>query len=117
SLSVRALNVREQPLELGPVELRDRAVVLLHCPAPEIEVEIGDPDLDRAPKRPAVLRHQPPETAAGDLVPQRLPEVVRNELLELRERQIRLAPHVPELEARIVVARVLVVDQPKLAAD
>src|SRR6185437_3504570 len=37
--------------------------------------------------------------------------------LELGEREVRLAPDVPELEARLVVARVLVVDQPQLAAD
>ena len=40
-----------------------------------------------------------------------------DELVELLEREVRLAPDVAELEAGVVVARVLVVDQPELAAD
>ena len=60
---------------------------------------------------------RPHRRRAGDLVAQRPAVVVRDELLELLEREIRLAPDVAELEARLVVAGVLVVDQPELAAD
>ena len=38
-------------------------------------------------------------------------------LVELLGRQIRLAPDIAELEAGVVVARVLVVDQLELAPD
>ena len=40
-----------------------------------------------------------------------------DELVELLERQVRLAPDVAELETGVVVARVLVVDQLELAPD
>ena len=40
-----------------------------------------------------------------------------DELVELLERQVRFAPDVAELEAGVVVARVLVVDQLELASD
>ncbi len=40
-----------------------------------------------------------------------------DELVELVERQVRLAPDVPELEAGVVVTRILVVDQPEAVAD
>ena len=91
-------------------------VVLLHPPLPEVEVDVRDAVLDRRPERPAVLRHQPPEARPRHLVAQRPAVVVADQLLQLVERQVRLAPHVAELEAGVVVPRILVVDQPELAA-
>src|SRR5215470_4912095 len=114
---VLALHVCHQLLELRPVELLDGPLVLLHRPAPEVEVEVGDSVLDRAPERPAVLRHQAPQPCARDLVAQRPAPVGGDELLELLEREVRLAPDVAELERRLVVAGVLVVDEPHLATD
>src|SRR5437764_15335186 len=80
---VGALHVLEHLLELRAVELLDGPLVLLHRPAPEVEVDVGDPVLDRAPERPAVLRHQAPRASPRDLVAKRPAVVVGDELLEL----------------------------------
>ena len=69
--SIRPLHLLEQLLEGRAVELGDGAVVLLHAPAPEVEVDVRDAVLDGGPQRPAVLRHEPPEARACHLVPQR----------------------------------------------
>src|SRR6266702_1141321 len=53
---------------------------------------------------------------AGDLVPQRTAVVLRDQRLQRLVWQLALAPDVAELEAGIVIARVLVVDQPDLLA-
>src|ERR1700712_2948875 len=114
--SVVTPDVLHELVELRPVELRDRALVLLHAPAPEVEVERRDAVLDRGPERPAVLRDETPQARPRDLVGERAPVVVADELVELREREIRLAPDVAELEHRVVVARVLVVDEAEAVA-
>src|SRR3978361_753996 len=85
-------------VELRPVELRDRALVLLHAPAPEVEVERRDAVLDRRPERPAVLGDEAPEPRSRDLVGERTAVVMRDELVELCEREVRFAPDVAELE-------------------
>src|SRR4029077_956227 len=109
--SVLTLDVLAQAREVRPVERLERALVLLHAPAPEVEVDRRHAILDRGPERPAVLRHQAPQASASDLVDERAAVVVRHQLVELLEREIGLAPDVAELEHRVVVARVLVVDQ------
>src|SRR5262249_691038 len=63
--------------EIRPVELLHGALVLLHAPAPEVEVDGGDAVLDRGPERPAVLGHEAPEAGARDLVHERTAVVVR----------------------------------------
>src|SRR3954447_16535909 len=100
--SVRTARLGEQPLEVRPVELGRGALVLLHPPRPEVEVELRHAVLDRGPQRPAVLRHQSPQPRAGDLVPQPPAVVGGDELLQLARREVRLAPHVAQLEARVV---------------
>ena len=47
--SVLTPDILEQLPELRTLELRNRPVILLHRPAPEVEVDLGDPVLDRAP--------------------------------------------------------------------
>src|SRR3712207_1226920 len=114
--SVIAGGLLEEPLEVRAVELRERPVVLLHPPGPEVEVQGADRILDRGPQRPAVLRHQPPEPSTSDAVPEQ-PAVVRpDQRLQVLERQGGLAPDVAELEVGVVVAAVLVADQPELLA-
>src|SRR4051812_26621547 len=105
-------HVVEQTVEVRTVEGRLRPVVLLHRPLPEVEVERAHRVLDRAPESPAVLGDQPPEPRAGDPVPVQHAVVGLDELVELVERQTGLAPDVAELEGGLVVAGVLVVDQP-----
>src|SRR6476646_9590174 len=95
--SVRALDVTDEAVEVRAVELGDGAVVLVHPPRPEVEVDVRDTVLDRRPERPAVLRHEPPQAGPGDLVHQVLAVVVADKLVELREREARLAPDVAEL--------------------
>src|SRR5262245_9355310 len=115
--SVFARDVLEQAPEVGAVELQDGPLVMLHAPFPEVEVDLGDAVLNRGPERPSVLRHEPPEACASGLVSKRPAVVVANELVELLEREVRLAPDVAELEAGVVVARVLVVDEHERATD
>ena len=102
---------------MGAFELGDGALVLLHPPAPEVEVDVGNAVLDGRPERPAVLRHEAPQPGARNLVGERPPVVVGDQLVELLEGEVRLAPDVPELEARVVVPGVLVVDEAKAVAD
>src|SRR5215204_7796815 len=68
------------------------------------------------PQRPAVPRHQPEQPGPGDLVAQVLAVVAVDEHLELLETEQALAPDVAQLEARVVVAAVLVVDEPEPVA-
>src|SRR3954452_23008077 len=58
--SVRTPGLVEQRLEVRAVELGHRALVLLHPPGPEVEVDVRHAVLDRRPQRPPVLRHQAP---------------------------------------------------------
>src|SRR5438309_95370 len=88
ALSVVTPDVLAEAGEVGPVELRDRALVLLHAPGPEVEVDRGHAVLNRCPERPPVLRHEAPEAGAGDLVCKRPPVVMLHQLLELLEREV-----------------------------
>src|SRR4051812_1124608 len=98
--SVVPARLLEQGLELGTVELLDRSVVLLHAPGPEVEVDGAHRVLDRPPERPAVLRHESPQSSSRDAVAKQLPVVRLHQLLELFRVQAGLAPDVPQLEAR-----------------
>src|ERR1700741_3297813 len=84
--SVVTPDVLAETREVGAVELREGALVLLHAPAPEVEVDRRDPFLDRGPERPAVFGHQPPQPCSRNLVDERAPVVVRHQLVELLER-------------------------------
>ena len=86
--------------------------VLLKPSRPEVEVDIAGAVLDRCPERPAVLGHQAEQPRAGDLCPRSAAVVRAHQLVEMIEAQVRLAPDVAEFEAGVVVACVLVVDEP-----
>ena len=58
------------------------------------------------------LATMPCSSGAGDLVAQPAAVVRGDEFVELIDGQAALAPDVAQLEARVVVAGVLVVDQP-----
>src|SRR3984885_3361675 len=88
----------------------------LHGPAPEVELDRAAGVLDRPPQRPSVLAYQPQDLGARDLVPQRKAVVGTHQIREGVGGQAAFAPDVAELETRVVVARVLVVDQPELRA-
>src|SRR3954471_22689168 len=90
--SVVPRRLLEEGLELRPVELGHRAVVLLHRPLPEVEVDRADRALDRPPQGPAVLGHQPPEPRPGHPMTEQLPVVGLHQLLELLISQVGLAP-------------------------
>src|SRR5215475_11106974 len=115
--SVGPLGVIEQPAEAAVVaEHGHRGLVPFQPPAPEVEVDGAVSILDPGPQRPAVLGHQAEQLGAREPVPQRPAVIAGHQLLELVKRQVALAPDVAELEAGVVVARVLVVDQPDLPA-
>src|SRR5215469_15254149 len=73
--SVLPLDVIEEPGKLTAGEPLCGALVTLHRPGPEVEVERARRPLDRSPQRPAVLAHQAEEPGPGDLVPQHGPVV------------------------------------------
>src|ERR1700683_1585725 len=114
--SVIALHFIEQPAELSAAEPGHGAFETLHPPRPEVEVDRADRGLNRAPQRPAVLPGQAQQLRAGNLVTQRAAVVLGDQRDQGVVAEVALGPDVPELEAGIVVARVLVVDQPELAA-
>ena len=68
--------------------------------------------MDAAPQCPAVLGDDALQVGPSDLVPQPAAVVRGDELVELLGGQAALAPDVAEFEARVVVAGVLVVDDP-----
>src|ERR1019366_6492038 len=111
SPSVIALRLLKQQRKTGRGELRGGGLEPFHRPRPEVEVERASRLLDGSPERPAVLGRQAEQPGPGDLAAQR-PAVVRRDKLG----QAALAPDVAELETGIVVAGVLVVDQPDAIA-
>src|SRR5579862_6237880 len=115
-ISTRLLHELDEPRQLPAPEGLHRPVVLLEAPGPEVEVDLALGVLDRRPQRPPVLGHQPIEPGPCDPVGERPAVVGRDELVELVTCQVALAPDVAELEARIVVAGVLVVDEADLVA-
>src|ERR1700680_1556164 len=109
---VIALHVVEKPVEILAGQAGGGALVALHRPRPEVEAERAGGGLDRAPQRPSVPGHQAEQRGAGDLVPQRAAVVLGDQRRQGLGGKAALAPDVPELETGVVVARVLVVDQP-----
>src|SRR4051795_3699910 len=110
--SVGGVYVVEQAGDMRAVEFGDGGLVAFHRPAPEVVLQCAGGALDAAPQCPAVLGDDALQVGSGGLVPQ-CPAVVRgDELIQLVGGQATLAPDVAELEAGIVVAGVLVVDDP-----
>ena len=72
--------------------------------------------LDRRPQRPPVARHQALQLGPREPARTRTAVVGGDELVELVVVEVALAPDVAELEAGVVVAGVLVVDEPDLVA-
>src|SRR5215467_13865935 len=109
---IPSLHIVQQPGEVLAGEAARRAFEALHRPGPEIEVQRAGRVLDRPPQRPAVLAHQAEDPGPGDLVPQRRPVVAGDQLGERVQGQPALTPDVAQLETGVVVAGILVVDQP-----
>src|SRR5262252_1522698 len=105
---VIALDLVEQQAELRRGEPGHRAVKALHRPGPEVEVNRADRRLDRPPERPSVLARQAEQFGPGHLVAQRPAVVLADQPFQRGIGQVTLAPYVAELEARVVVTRVLV---------
>src|SRR5688572_18710910 len=101
----------EEVVEAVRGEATDGLLVALHPPPVEVVVDRTGRGLDEAPQRPAVLRAQrlqvDPGAEGGVL---RRP--ARDQLVGLLPAEAALGGGVAELEGRVVVAGVLVVDQP-----
>src|SRR5215831_5540757 len=106
----------QQPREARRGHPRGGAFPAFHRPRPEVEVDRADRVLDRAPQRPAVHPGQAQQPGTGDLVPHRAAVVGGDQLGQAVGGQAAFPGYVAELEAGVVVAGVLVVDQPDLLA-
>ena len=87
-----------------------------HGPGPEVELDRAAGLLDSPPQGPAVLAHQAEELGPGDLVTQRPSVVMPDQFGQAVRGQLAFGGDVAQLEARVVVAGVLVVDQPDALA-
>src|SRR4051812_7022749 len=114
--SVGCLCVGQQAGKVWSTEFGHSGLVALHRPFPEVEIQRAGAILDASPQRPAVLADDSLETCPRCLVSQPAPVVQRDQFVELIGGQPALGPEVAQLETRIVVAGVLVVDQPDLLA-
>src|SRR5207247_366748 len=85
-------------------------------PAPEVVVDRGDRGLDGGPQGPADVGHDHLEAHPGEQRWRRLAEVRGAELLLVRSVEAQLLGRVAELKGRVVVAAVLVVDDPQYLA-
>src|SRR5215813_8496729 len=110
--SVIALDVLEQAAEVVGRESGRGALEPFHRPRPEVEVERARGVLNGAPQGPPVHARQAEQPGPGDPVAQRPPVVDPDQLRQRVHREVALGPDVAELEAGVVVAGVLVVDQP-----
>src|SRR5579872_4985602 len=115
-LSVISPDILEQSGEVSGRESGGRSLEPFHGPRPEVEVQRAGRVLDRAPQRPSVLARQAEQTGPGRLGSARRAVIGGDQRLQGLHGQPALAPDVAELEAGIVVARVLVVDQPDAVA-
>src|SRR4051812_45456521 len=100
----------QQPAEARPPEGRVGLVPPLAPPALEVEVEWAGGSLDEAPQRPAVLAAQHLQPHPRHVRTGRRAEVGLGVRLDLVGSEVALGGGVAELEARVVVAGVLVVD-------
>src|SRR5689334_2652448 len=107
SLTVRRLV--EQPGKMGAGEAGHGTLVALHGPGPEVEVDRADRGLDRAPQCPAVLAGQAEQHGPSDLARLRAAVILADQVLKRLVGELALGPDVAQLEAGVVVARVLVV--------
>src|SRR6478735_10721759 len=98
----------EEPREVGSAEGRDRLLVALRPPPVEVVVDRAGRGLDEAPERPAVLARQHLQPHPREGGSRERPEVRLGVRLDLLGREVALGRGVPELEARVVVAGVLV---------
>src|SRR5216683_8075224 len=114
--SLTARRIVEQPGKAPTGETGHGALVVLHGPGPEVEVDRADGGLDRPPQRPAVLPGRAEQHGPRDLRRLRAAVVRADQVLKRLVGELALGPDVAELEAGIVVARVLVVDQPDVRA-
>ena len=78
------LTSAEQLLELGPVEFLDGALVLLHRPAPEVEVEVARCRPGSSPRASSRTSTSGPRAVRARPCCERAAVVVGDELLELR---------------------------------
>src|SRR6185437_9394836 len=102
----------EQAGDVWTLEVGDGGFEARHAPIPEVEVNCAGGALDAAPQCPAVPADNALQMRPRGLVPQPAAVVGGHELVELIDGQTALGPDVAEFEARIVVSRVLVVDDP-----
>ena len=102
----------EQAREVRGREAGRRALEPFHGPGPEVEVDRARGVLDRAPQRPAVHADQAEEPSPGDPASPGPAVVGRDQPGQGVGGQVRLGRDVAELEAGVVVAGQLVVDQP-----
>src|SRR5689334_19418526 len=111
--SVILLDILEKLAEIAGGEAAGGGLEPFHCPGPEVIVDRTGAVLDRAPQRPPVHTDQAAEQpGAGGPAAAGTPVIGPNEVVEAVPGQVRLGRDVPELEAGVVVARQLVVDQP-----
>ena len=88
----------------------------LHRPAPEVVVDLRDLLLDRRPERPAHVGHEGVQLHAGEEAVVSGAEVRLAEDCSQVVVELTLLRCVRELEGRVVVSRVLVVEQPERRA-
>src|SRR3954447_1054856 len=103
----------QQPGERAGAEAGGGLLEALHPPRREVVLDVTHLRLDHAPQRPAVRRDQRLQTGPGDPVAQPTTVVRHDQLLHLVGVEAALGGEVAELEAGVVVAGVLVVDQPQ----
>src|SRR5215471_20699968 len=111
-LLVLTLHVLQELGEVTACQALRCAFEAFHRPGPEIEVERACRVLYRSPQRPAVLAHHPEQPGTCDLVPQRRPVISGDQFGQRVQGQLALTPDVAQLKTGVVVARILVVDQP-----
>src|SRR5579862_6901924 len=110
--SVIGLDLLEQAEEIARGEPGGRTLEPFHPPAPEVEVDRARAVLDRAPQGPPVHADQPEQPGPGDPAAPRPAVVGGDQVGQGVPREVGFGPDVAELEARVVVAGQLVVDQP-----
>src|SRR5690349_9583726 len=108
SFSILNLYILKPLPKLGRLDLGLGLAPLGLGPLPEVEIDRADAVLDAAPQNPADIRHAIVQPHARDLALAGLAEVGRAEPLDLLGREVALVADVAQLEARVVVATVLI---------
>lgn len=115
AFSLRAAR-REEVIRSRVPAFADGHVESPHGPLPKVVLDWADRILNRPPQGPAILADDPLESCPRDLRPAVAPVVGRHQCVELVEVKMTLPPDVAKLERGVVVARILVVDEPNLLA-